>query len=134
MVLALAWPAGTRWSCSGVSSPRNVSYDLCKRASSSFMRSTAVMRIPPGVAICCDAARVYREVRGPVRRTGAVDIVRSFSNDGGLRQDHRPTLARTLARPRLFRRFDRAGQRPVTWVWAPPGSGKTTVVASYLAA
>ena len=46
----------------------------------------------------------------------------------------RPTLARTLARPRLFRRLDRAGQRPVTWVWAPPGSGKTTMVASYLAA
>jgi LuxR family maltose regulon positive regulatory protein len=46
----------------------------------------------------------------------------------------RPTLARTLARPRLFRRLDRAGQRPVTWVWSPPGAGKTTAVASYLAA
>jgi len=45
----------------------------------------------------------------------------------------RPTLARTLARPRLFRLLDRAGQRPVTWVWALPGSGKTTMVASYLA-
>src|SRR5262249_5601624 len=45
----------------------------------------------------------------------------------------RPTLARTLARPRLFRLLDRAGQRPVTWVWAPPGAGKTTMVASYLA-
>jgi LuxR family transcriptional regulator, maltose regulon positive regulatory protein len=46
----------------------------------------------------------------------------------------RPTLARTLARPRLFRLLDRAGQRPVTWVWALPGAGKTTMVASYLAA
>ncbi len=46
----------------------------------------------------------------------------------------RPTLARTLARPRLFRRLDRAGQRPATWVWSPPGAGKTTAVASYLAA
>ena len=45
-----------------------------------------------------------------------------------------PTLARPVARPRLFRRLDRAGRRAVTWVWAPPGSGKTTLVASYLAA
>jgi hypothetical protein len=44
----------------------------------------------------------------------------------------RRTLARTLARPRLFRLLDRAGQRPVTWVWALPGAGKTTMVASYL--
>src|SRR5262249_45681274 len=46
----------------------------------------------------------------------------------------RPALARTVARPRLFRLLDRAAQRPVTWVWAPPGAGKTTMVASYLAA
>jgi ATP/maltotriose-dependent transcriptional regulator MalT/DNA-binding SARP family transcriptional activator len=46
----------------------------------------------------------------------------------------RPMLARTLPRPRLFRRLDQAGHRPVTWVWAPPGAGKTTAVASYLAA
>jgi LuxR family transcriptional regulator, maltose regulon positive regulatory protein len=45
-----------------------------------------------------------------------------------------PTLAAPVARPRLFRRLDRAGRRPVTWVWAPPGSGKTTLVASYLVA
>ncbi len=45
----------------------------------------------------------------------------------------RPTLIATVARPRLFRQLDRAGRRPVTWVWAPPGAGKTTLVASYVA-
>lgn len=46
----------------------------------------------------------------------------------------RPALAATIARPRLFRRLDGARQRPVIWVWGPPGTGKTSLVASYLAA
>ena len=45
----------------------------------------------------------------------------------------RPTLAATIARPRLFHRLDHARQRPVIWVWGPPGAGKTSLVASYLA-
>ena len=44
-----------------------------------------------------------------------------------------PTLTGTVPRARLFRQLDRARRRPVTWVWAPPGAGKTTLVASYLA-
>ena len=46
----------------------------------------------------------------------------------------RPTQAGILVRPRLLRRLDLARKKPVTWVWAPPGAGKTTLVASYLAA
>jgi hypothetical protein len=46
----------------------------------------------------------------------------------------RPTQAAILVRPRLVRRLDLARRKPVTWVWAPPGAGKTTLVANYLAA
>ncbi|MGH7419504.1 MAG: hypothetical protein ACREKB_17160, partial [Candidatus Rokuibacteriota bacterium] len=44
----------------------------------------------------------------------------------------RPRVSGLVLRPRLFRRLD--GRQPLTWVWGPPGSGKTTLVASYLAA
>jgi len=46
----------------------------------------------------------------------------------------RPMQAGILVRRRLVRRLDLARKKPVTWVWAPPGAGKTTLVASYLAA
>ena len=43
-----------------------------------------------------------------------------------------PRPRRALARPRLFARIERAGT-PVVWIEAPPGAGKTTLVASWLA-
>jgi ATP/maltotriose-dependent transcriptional regulator MalT/DNA-binding SARP family transcriptional activator len=44
-----------------------------------------------------------------------------------------PTVPGAMPRPRLFRRLDRARAQPLTWVWGPPGAGKTTLVAGYLA-
>ncbi|HEU4371811.1 MAG TPA: hypothetical protein VFV05_26610, partial [Methylomirabilota bacterium] len=44
----------------------------------------------------------------------------------------RPSVRGLVARPRLFRRLD--GRQPLTWVWGPPGSGKTALLASYLSA
>jgi DNA-binding NtrC family response regulator len=44
-----------------------------------------------------------------------------------------PSVRSVVPRPRLFRRLDRAGDHPVTWLTAPAGSGKTSLVASYLA-
>ena len=44
----------------------------------------------------------------------------------------RPDPSNAVPRPRLLRRLDRTRDRPVTWVWGPPGSGKTSLVASYL--
>jgi DNA-binding SARP family transcriptional activator len=46
----------------------------------------------------------------------------------------RPGVAGAMPRPRLFRRLDRSRRRPITWVWGPPGTGKTTLLAGYLAA
>ena len=39
-----------------------------------------------------------------------------------------------MPRKRLFRLLDAAREQPITWVAAPPGAGKTTLVASYLEA
>ena len=46
----------------------------------------------------------------------------------------RPKLYDAVPRPRLFSLLDEAGKRPIVWVCAPPGAGKTTLVASYLEA
>jgi LuxR family maltose regulon positive regulatory protein len=45
----------------------------------------------------------------------------------------RPVLAGSYPRKRLFRLIDRARKRQLLWVSGPPGSGKTTLVSSYLA-
>ena len=46
----------------------------------------------------------------------------------------RPKLYDALPRPRLFSLLDEAATRPIVWISALPGSGKTTLVASYLEA
>ena len=44
----------------------------------------------------------------------------------------RPKLYDALARPRLFSLLDEAAKRPIVWLCAPPGAGKSTLVASWL--
>src|SRR6266487_3421792 len=46
----------------------------------------------------------------------------------------RPKLYDALPRPRLFSLLDEAATRPIVWISAAPGSGKSTLVASYLEA
>jgi ATP/maltotriose-dependent transcriptional regulator MalT/DNA-binding SARP family transcriptional activator len=45
----------------------------------------------------------------------------------------RPVLAGSYLRKRLFRLIDRSRKKKVVWVTGPPGSGKTTLVSSYIA-
>ncbi|OGP65312.1 MAG: hypothetical protein A2169_02370 [Deltaproteobacteria bacterium RBG_13_47_9] len=44
----------------------------------------------------------------------------------------RPRAKGILPRKRLFRLLDQGWNRPIAWVSGPPGSGKTSLVASYL--
>jgi LuxR family transcriptional regulator, maltose regulon positive regulatory protein len=46
----------------------------------------------------------------------------------------RPALAHVVLRPRLFARLDRVVDTPLTWVCGQPGSGKSTLVSSYVSA
>ena len=46
----------------------------------------------------------------------------------------KPTLAAPVLRERLFTLLDHALASPVVWVAAPGGSGKSTTLATYLAA
>jgi LuxR family maltose regulon positive regulatory protein len=45
-----------------------------------------------------------------------------------------PRLSRVFPRKRLFERLDLAREHEIIWIAAPAGSGKTTLVASYLQA
>lgn len=45
-----------------------------------------------------------------------------------------PRLANVYQRLRLFKALDKACARPVIWISAPAGAGKTTLAASYLSA
>ncbi|MFN0316415.1 MAG: BTAD domain-containing putative transcriptional regulator [Burkholderiales bacterium] len=44
----------------------------------------------------------------------------------------RPRLYGTIPRGRLFQCLDERRQHPLVWVTAPPGAGKTSLVASYI--
>ncbi len=45
-----------------------------------------------------------------------------------------PILPVVLKRARLFRLLDKSRKRPLTWITALPGAGKSTLVASYIKA
>src|SRR4051794_11697666 len=46
----------------------------------------------------------------------------------------RPKPYDAVPRPRLFALLDEASERPIVWVCAPPGAGKSTLVATWLEA
>ena len=46
----------------------------------------------------------------------------------------RPIVTKVFLRRRLFTLLDRIRKQPVIWITGPPGSGKTTLISSYLEA
>jgi ATP/maltotriose-dependent transcriptional regulator MalT/DNA-binding SARP family transcriptional activator len=46
----------------------------------------------------------------------------------------RPKVHRAVPRERLFAHIDTSLERPLVWVTAPPGAGKTTLISSYIEA
>jgi LuxR family maltose regulon positive regulatory protein len=44
----------------------------------------------------------------------------------------RPTYQNVLPRKRLFKQLDQSRKKPVLWVSGPAGSGKTTLISSYI--
>ena len=44
----------------------------------------------------------------------------------------RPIITKVFPRKRLFALLDRLRKQPVIWIAGPPGSGKTTLIGSYL--
>ncbi len=55
-------------------------------------------------------------------------------NDVQLPKITRPGISGVLRRERLFRQLDKSRKQPVIWVAGPAGSGKTTLISSYLEA
>jgi len=41
-----------------------------------------------------------------------------------------PKVSEVLLRKRLFKKLDEAQKRPITWIAAPGGAGKTTLVSA----
>jgi LuxR family transcriptional regulator, maltose regulon positive regulatory protein len=54
------------------------------------------------------------------------------SNLSSIAKISRPKLSNIFARKRLFKELDSGKKKPITWIVGPAGSGKTTLVASYL--
>ncbi len=76
-----------------------------------------------------------RDGGDPGGRGGGDPRVRGGATRGPLRpiaKITRPAAEGAVRRERLFRRLDQAGDRPLTWISGPAGSGKTVLAGSYV--
>jgi len=69
-----------------------------------------------------------------ITSTGLVEKVLPKKQSLSLAKTTRPILDGILFRKKLFQRLDESGMSSVVWISGPAGSGKTTLVSSYLEA
>jgi DNA-binding winged helix-turn-helix (wHTH) protein len=105
---------------------------LLRRALKAGGQDGAIETVPGrGYRFAADVRRLTGDAAG--RRSEPMPMP-SFSHATRLAKLTPPRLPDTLPRPRLFKQLEDAIQRKIVWVVAPPGAGKTTLVASFLEA
>ena len=85
--------------------------------------------LPGATSPACPTARAAASNVRPLRNARQQE---NMPTQPSIAKISRPRLSKVLLRKRLFSLLDQGRSLPVTWVSGPGGSGKTTLIASWL--